>query len=551
MRDSGQEKSIKPSAARAVASPFSLLEKRGPRVMRVYFERQLLRNLKYDLPASIVVFLVALPLCLGIALASDAPLFSGVITGIIAGMVVSLLSGSELSVSGPAAGLTVIVAGGIQSVGGFDAFLVAVVLSGALQLAMGFLRAGALASLFPLSVIKGMLVAIGITIILKQIPHALGGFGAFESEMDFVNWFGEGSTVKQILLAVVNLKGSALTIALVSMALLLAWETKFIKANKFLSRVPGPLVAVILGAVLNQIFYTGWPSLALHAANGHLVQLPVLSSPSAVLGELRFPEWSAITSYGVWVLAFTLAAVGSIETLLCIESTDRIDPLKRVSNPNRELLAQGTGNILAGLIGGIPMTSVIVRSSANIYAGARSRISGFLHGAFLLISVLSLSAFLNYIPLASLAAVLIIVGYKLASPALFKKMWKGGLDQFVPFIVTVIAILSTDLLKGVFIGAIVGLIFVLRAGYSSALMVVREGNDVLFRFTKDVTFIHKIKLRKELAALEPGTHVVFNAARATFIDSDILQMLEEFQETAPNRELDVDMETVFRKKRHT
>lgn len=393
--------------------------------MRVYVERTLMRNLRYDFPASIVVFLVALPLCLGIALASDAPLFSGVITGIIAGLVVSLLSGSELSVSGPAAGLTVIVATGIHSVGGFDAFLVAVVLAGVFQLALGLLRAGAIASLFPLSVIKGMLVAIGITIILKQIPHALGGVGAFESDMDFVHWFGKDSTVGTLISAVTHLKGSVVLISLSSIALLLLWDTKGIKNHPFFSRVPGPLVAVIFGALVNQIFVAGFPNLALHAADGHLVQLPVLSSPAAILGELRFPDFSAISKYSVWVLALTLAAVGSIETLLCIESTDRIDPLKRVSNPNRELLAQGTGNLLAGLIGGIPMTSVIVRSSANIYAGARSRYSSFMHGALLLISALALSWFLNHIPLASLAAVLIMVGYKLASPELFKKMWKG------------------------------------------------------------------------------------------------------------------------------
>jgi MFS superfamily sulfate permease-like transporter len=524
---------------------------RAVRVARVYWERIFLKNLRYDFPASIVVFLVALPLCLGIALASDAPLFSGVITGIIAGMVVSMLSGSELSISGPAAGLTVIVAGGIKSVGGFDAFLAAVVLAGAIQIALGFLRAGAIASLFPLSVIKGMLVAIGITIILKQIPHALGGFGAFESDMDFINWFGgRDTTIGLILSSVVNLKASVVLISLVSMSLLLLWETPAIKNNKLLSRVPGPLVAVIFGAAVNQLLNFGFPGLALHAADGHLVQLPVLSSPAAVLNELRFPDFSALLNQNVWVLAATLAAVGSIETLLCIESTDRIDPLRRVSNPNRELLAQGTGNMLAGLVGGIPMTSVIVRSSANIYAGARTRISGFLHGLLLLISVLSLSVFLNHIPLASLAAVLIMVGYKLASPSLFKKMWKGGIEQFAPFAVTILAILSLDLLKGVLIGAAIGLIFVLRAGYSSALMVIREGNDVLFRFTKDVTFIHKVKLRKELAALEPGMHVIFNANRATYIDNDILQMLTEFRETAASRELDVEMDGVLEKGKH-
>ncbi len=524
--------------------------RRATRLMRVYWERNLLKNFRYDFSASIVVFLVALPLCLGIALASDAPLFSGVITGIIAGMIVALLSGSELSISGPAAGLTVIVASGIKSVGGFDAFLVAVVLAGVFQFILGLVRAGSIASLFPLSVIKGMLVAIGITIILKQIPHALGAAGGFESDMEFLSWLGKDTAVHHFAATLVSFKGSVVMISLSSLALLRLWDSPQVKKSPVLAKIPGPLLAVLFGSLLNEIFQVGFPHLALQAADGHLVQLPLLSSPLAILNELRFPAFAAIKNQNVWVLAMTLAAVGSIETLLCLESTDRIDPQKRVSNPNRELLAQGTGNILAGLIGGIPMTSVIVRSSANIYAGARTRISGFLHGAILLLSVLALPWFLNHIPLGSLAAILIMVGYKLASPALFKKMWQGGLDQFIPFAVTIAAILALDLLKGVLIGTICGLIFVLRAGYSSALLVVTEGNDVLFRFTKDVTFIHKVKLRKELASIEPGSNVIFNATRATYIDNDIIQMLSEFQETAGSRELHVEMENVFQKKRH-
>ncbi len=478
-------------------------------------------------------------------MASDAPLFSGVITGIIAGVMVSLLSGSELSISGPAAGLTLIVAMGIKKLGGFDAFLVAVVLSGVFQILLGWLKAGAIASLFPHSVIKGMLVAIGLTIILKQIPHALGGAGDFQNELDFIDWFGNESAVTHIILAVLSMKGSVLAITAISLLLLVLWETPRLKSHPVLSRIPGALVAVLFGAMVNQIFHAGFPDLALHAHDGHLVQLPLLTSSASLLQELNFPNFSAIYNRDVWLVALTIAAIGSIETLLCLESTDKIDPLHRISNPNRELVAQGIGNFLAGVLGGIPMTSVIVRSSANIYAGGRTRMAGFFHGLILLFSVLALPWLLNHIPLGSLAAVLLMVGYKLAHPSLIIKTYRAGNDQFVPFAATIVAILFTDLLRGVLIGVAFGLIYVVKASYYSAILVIREDKQVFFRFTKDVTFIHKARLRRELALIQPGSHVVFNGTKAAFIDADILQMLAEFQATAGRQNIIIEIENVL------
>lgn len=505
-------------------------------------------NLRYDLPAGLVVFLVALPLCLGIALASEAPLFSGVITGIVAGMVVGTLSGSQLSVSGPAAGLTVIVASSIHTLGGFEAFLCAVVLAGAFQVVLGLCHAGLLAGLFPLSVIKGMLVAIGLTIILKQIPHAVGGQGDFDDEMGFWHLTGQDNAVGEIARALYNISPSATIICISSLILLIYWESDMAKRHKYLSLVPGPLVTVVLGAFINQFFHLNFPGLGLKAEDGHLVQLPHLDSFAALVNELKFPAWEVLSKKAVWIAALTIAAVGSVETLLCIESTDKMDPFRRTSNNNRELLAQGTGNILAGLIGGIPMTSVIVRSSANIYAGARTRMSAIFHGLILLLCVFLIPHLLNLIPLASLAAVLLVVGYKLAHPSLFKKMFALGADQWVPFVVTVIAILMTDLLTGVFIGLVVGLGVVLKTSYYSAFQLIRDGNDALIRFTKDVTFVHKVKLKRMFTELKPHSKVVIDGHRAMFVDYDILELIEDFAASAADRSIQVEIRNLDNKR---
>lgn len=498
-------------------------------------------NLRYDLPAGLVVFLVALPLCLGIALASEAPLFSGVITGVIAGVLVGLLSGSQLSVSGPAAGLTTIVASCIHTLGGFEAFLCAVFLSGIFQILLGALRAGALAGLFPVSVIKGMLVAIGITIILKQIPHAVGGQADFDDEMGFYSLTGQDNALGEISRALFTLSPTAVVICFASLLLLIYWESPAAKKHKFTSYIPGPLATVALGAILNQIFHLHFSGIGLTAEDGHLVQLPAITSVGDLIHELSFPDFSHFASKGVWIAGLTIAAVGSIETLLCIESTDKMDPYRRMSNNNRELVAQGIGNALAGLVGGLPMTSVIVRSSANIYAGARTRMSSVFHGAILLLCVLLIPNLLNMIPLASLAAVLLIVGYKLAHPSLFKKMYGLGLDQFLPFIITVLAILFTNLLTGVMVGLVVGLGVVIKASYYSAISVVEGESQTLIRFTKDVTFVHKLKLKKALLALKSGTKVIIDGSRVMFIDHDIYELIEEFRQTAPRRNIAIEM----------
>jgi len=507
-------------------------------------KKRFLVNLRHDFPAGIVVFLVALPLCLGIALASEAPLFSGVIAGVVGGIVVSILSGSEVSVSGPAAGLTVIVAAGIHKMGGFEAFLCAVVLAGVFQIGLSMLRAGFLATLFPNSVIKGMLAAIGLTIILKQFPYALGGFGEFESDMAFWDILGSKATLPFLIKAVEGINTSALLICLVSLLILLVWEKPLVKENPYLKKVPGALVAVAVAAIINEIFKAGLPSLALRAEDGHLVSLPEINSWKSLVAELRFPDFSAITRGTTWGLAATLAAVGSIETLLCLESTDKLDPYRRVSNANRELFAQGSGNLISGLLGGIPMTSVVVRSSANIYAGGKTRLSAFIHGVVLLLSVVSIAGILNLIPLAALAAVLLLVGYKLASPKLFKQMYKEGWDQLIPFAVTIVAIFFTDLLKGVIIGLGVGIFFVVRASFYSAILVVREGKDVFFRFTKDLTFIHKIKLRQELDKLEDGCHIYIDGSRAMYIDPDAFEMIQDFMDKAGKRGISVQLKDV-------
>lgn len=501
-------------------------------------------NLKHDLAASIVVFLVALPLCLGIALASDAPLLSGILTGIVGGIVVGIFSGSEVSVSGPAAGLTVIVATGISKLGNYETFLTAVLLSGVIQIIFGLLRWGFLAVLFPYSVIQGMLSAIGITIILKQLPHALGGFGHFESDMGFWEWFGKNNTPHELWAAFLSLKFSIIGIALLSLGILILWEKPKLKKIPLVRNIPGPLAAVGLAILVNQLFHAGFPDLALHASDGHLVTLPLFNSIFDMFSEFKFPDFASLKSQQVWIVALSIAAVGSIETLLCIESTDKLDPLRRVSNPNQELFAQGIGNIVCGLIGGIPLTSVIVRSSANIYAGGRTRVSAILHGVILLLSVLFLGSILNLIPLAALAAILLMVGYKLAHPNNFRQMFLKGADQFFPFILTIIAILFTDLLKGIIIGFGVGIIFVIKASFYSAIRVVHDGKDTLFRFTKDLTFIHKIRLRSELLKIPDGSRVYFDGSRAIFIDSDAYEMIRDFSETAKARDIKVELRDI-------
>lgn len=511
------------------------------------FRPGILNNLKYDLPAGLVVFLVALPLCLGIALASGAPLFSGVIAGIVGGVVISLLSGSEVSVSGPAAGLAVIVAAAIQKLGSFEVFLAAVALAGLIQIAFGFLRAGVIGDYVPNAVIKGMLAAIGIVIILKQIPHALGRDTDYEGDSSFFQFLNHENTVTAIIKSVFSANGEAVIIAAISLAILIAWDLPALKKHAFFKFVPAPLVVVLLGVALNESFKLLFTDFHLKAADGHLVSLPVAENWTGFFGQFTLPDFSAFANKQVYITALTIAIVGSIESLLSIEAADRLDPFQRISSTNRELKAQGVGNFLSGMLGGLPVTSVVVRTSANIYAGARTRTSAFTHGLLLLAAALLIPQLLNRIPLASLAAILIVIGYKLAKVQLFREMYRSGKTQFLPFIVTVTGIVFTDLLMGVLIGLAFGVFFVIRANHHAAVTVVRQENNYLLRFNKDLTFVNKAELKEKLLALPDGANVIIDATKSTIIDKDIYDVVTDFRHSAEFRGIHVELKHFYSK----
>ncbi len=514
-------------------------------------------SVAHDVPAGLVVFLVALPLCLGIALASGAPLFSGVISGVIGGLVVSLLSSSSVSVSGPAAGLAVIVATAIQSLGSFPAFLLAVLVAGVAQVIFGALRAGRIANYVPNAVIKGMLAAIGVVIVLKQIPHALGRDKGYEGDFDFFRSAdGASTTLSDIADAVLSANGEALIITIASLAVLLAWESPWVKSRKSLAMVPGALVVVALGITLNELFRAVSPDFFLRAEDGHLVTLPA-GGPAELLAQFSRPDWSRWNDRRIYATGLTLAIVASIESLLSLEASDKLDPQRRISDPDRELMAQGVGNIAAGLLGGLPVTAVIVRSSANVYAGARSRWSAFIHGVLLLVCVVLIPGLLNRIPLASLAAVLLMVGYKLTKPVLYRDSWKAGLDQFLPFIVTVVAIVFTDLLLGVLIGVVFGVIFVIRTNHHSAFTLVHQDAMYLLRFNKDASFVNKSELKAKLASLPAQSSVIIDGRKATFIDNDLYDVIADFTEGARHKQIAIEFKQFhnkqqnYRKRRRT
>lgn len=483
---------------------------------------------KTDLLSGVVVFLIALPLCLGIALASGAPLFAGIIAGIVGGIVIGSLSNSELSVAGPAAGLTAIVLVAITSLGSFETFLLAVALAGVLQIALGFAKAGTISNYFPSNVIEGMLAAIGIIIILKQLPHAIGYDKDHEGDFFFIEK-GTGHNTFSALIDAVNYSHlGAIVVTLVSLAILITWtKVKFLKNIKML---PGALVAVITGVVLNEIFKSTGSSLAI--SQEHLVSLPIPESFTAFINQFTRPNFSAVTNPDVWITAVTIATVASIETLLCIEAADKMDPLKRYTNTNTELKAQGVGNLISGLIGGLPMTSVIVRTSANINSGATTKLSTISHGVFLLVSVIAIPTIINRIPLACLAAILLMTGFKLAHPSVFKHMWHNGKFQFAPFIVTVIAVVFTDLLKGVAIGLAVSIFFILRANMRLAYFFKKEshhlGETIHIDLAQEVSFLNKAAIKQTLAHLPENSQVVINAANTLYIDHDVVELIKDF-----------------------
>lgn len=483
-------------------------------------------NLKRDLPSSIVVFLVALPLCLGIALASGAPLFAGLLTGIIGGIVVSAISGSQLSVSGPAAGLTVIVFGAIASLGSYETFLLAVVLAGILQIILGILKAGIIANYFPSSVIEGMLAAIGIILILKQLPHALGIDSDFEGDESFFQANHE-NTFSAIFAAFDMLSYGAVIISVISLLIMIFWPK-----IKQLAAVPAPVIVVASGIILGILFQ----NTGLALAPEQLVTIPVVNSFDQFIDLFSYPDFSQIGNQQVWTVAFTLAIVASIETLLSIEAVDKIDTLKRVSPTNRELVAQGFGNMASGMLGGLPMTSVIVRSSVNVNSGGKTKMSAIFHGFWLLLSLLFIPMVLNKIPLACLAAILLITGYKLAKIDLFKKMWKSGKDQFIPFVVTVIAIVLTDLLKGVAIGMLIGIFYILRTNLRNPYFYKfeqSEGKKVIrIKLAQEVSFLNKAAIQYTLSNLPSGSHVIIDGTESRFIDRDVLEIIHNFRHNA-------------------
>jgi len=500
--------------------------------------KDIFRSVGKDIPASIVVTLVALPLCLGIALASGASPFSGIIAGIAGGIITGLLSGSHLSVSGPAAGLTTIVAAAIIKINAYDTFILAVMLAGLIQIILGWAKAGIVGNYIPNTVIKGMMAAIGIILIMKQIPHLVGYDSDFEGDESFFQPNNE-NTFTAITHSLKFITPTAAIIGIVSLCILRLWETHFIKKNKWLGLVPGPLMAVLSGILLHTVLsdYIQWEALN----SKHLVSLPVTKDLSEFYSYLIFPNWLSITNTQVWITALTIAIVASLETLLGIEAVDKIDPQKRFTPPNRELIAQGLGNITSGFFGGLPITSVVVRSSANVSSGAQTRLSTILHGLLLLLSVIFIPQLLNKIPLAALAAVLIFTGYKLAKLSLFKEFYSKGWNQFIPFLVTIISILLSDLLIGILIGLLVGLYFIMKSNFHSSVVFVTDDNNYLLRLRKDVSFLNKPIVKSKLENIPTGSYALIDVSRADYIDKDVIDEINQFIEYAAMNQINVEI----------
>ena len=508
-------------------------------------QKSLFGSIGQDAPAGLVVFLVALPLCLGISLASGAPLLAGVVSGIVGGVLVSMLSGSQLSVSGPAAGLTVVVLSAIATLGSWPAVLAATAVAGVMQLLLGVARAGIIALYFPGTVIRGMLAAIGIILILKQLPHFLGADTDYFEDMKFLQLNGQ-NTFSAIGAAARALSPGSVLVGVISLSLLLIWDTAPMRRLSWIRLVPGALVAVVAAVATNQLLHNLAP--AWQVRPEHLVKLPVLSSLSQLTSEMTFPDFNALRNPITYSVAFTIAIVASLETLLSVEAVDNLDPQKRHTPANRELLAQGVGNLVSGLLGGLPITAVIVRSSANIAAGAQSRLSAFIHGLLLLTSLLFLGSILNLIPLSALAAVLLMVGFKLTKPALYMGQWRLGWAQFGPFIITILAVLFTDLLKGVSIGLILGFFFILKdnakAGSHLRRDPVGDAEDpthLHLRLPEHVSFLNKASIVTTLEQLPTGSRVILDGTRTTVIDHDVLEAIEAFRQAAPARGIDLEL----------
>ena len=502
-------------------------------------------TLKYfnkDFSAGLSVFLVTLPLCLGIALASGAPLFSGLLAGIVGGIVVTLFSGSEVSVSGPAAGLTIIVLDSIEVLGSFSHFLTAVVLAGAFQYVLGWLKAGRLSSFVPSSVINGMLVAIGIVIILKQIPHALGWDADVEGEFDFLQ-LNHHNTFSEILEALSHPHPGAIAISITCLAVMITWEYFSKKDFRFFKVFPIGLLVVLTGVLMNQVFKLWIPGFYLEEST-HLVKVPLILSLEDASSAFHFPVWEALANPKVYLAAFTLMLVASIESLLSLEVADKLDPQRRVSSPSQELKAQGIGNMVSGLIGGLPLTLVTLRTSVNIYSGSKTRLSAFIQGVLMLIAVITIPQLLNFIPLACLASLLLLIGYKLVTSQKLPEINRKSLPQFLPFSVTIAGIIFSDLLLGIVLGLLAGIISIIVTNNRSAISMARDQQNILVLFIKDVTFMNKPYLKSLLDSFEKGDSVYIDGTRAEFIDHDIFQLLDSFKKDAPYRGIQVEFKGI-------
>ena len=499
--------------------------------MKKYFS-----SIGADLPASIVVFLVAIPLCLGIAVASGVNEMSGIVAGIVGGVVVGIISGSQLSVSGPAAGLTAVVAASILKLPSLEAFFLAVVIAGAIQIVMGIIKLGGIGNYVPNAVIKGMLAAIGIILILKQLPHLVGYDKDYEGDESFIQLSGE-NTFSSFVNSLNAITPMALLIGVLGLIILIVYEAKWIKSQKLFQLLNGPLVVVIVGVVLNNTI--GNIDAGITAKEAHLVSLPIAHSGAEFLSFLKFPDWTTIWNKEVWMVAVTISLVASLETLLSIEAVDKLDPLKRVSPPNRELIAQGTGNLISGLFGGLPLTSVIVRSSANVNAGAKTKMSAIYHGILIMVSLFFFPSLLNMIPKAALAAILVFTGYKLAKVSLFKEYYRNGWEQFIPFIVTILSIVLTDLLTGVMIGMAIGIFYIVRTNFRTAIHVVEEQNNITISLRKDVSFFIKPILKEKLETVPNETNLLLDIEKAEFMDKDVIDTINEFMDHAHLKQIRV------------
>ncbi len=502
-------------------------------------EKSFFANAKSDLTSGLIVFLIALPLCLGIAQASNAPLFAGIVSGVIGGIVIGFLSKSHVSVSGPAAGLVAIVIVAIEKMGAFEIFLCSVMIAGVIQLILGIIRAGSIANYFPSNVIEGMLAGIGLTIIIKQIPDAVGFVNPKHAAgMDDAD---DGFSMAGITDAISHVEPGAIVIAVIGIIILALWSTKRFKK---VSMIPAGLLVVIIGTALNELFKTVAPSL--YVGNTHLVSLPIPKSAGEFFGQFKLPDFSGFSNPAVWSTGLVIAVVASIETLLCIEATDKLDPQKRYTSGDAELRAQGIGNMLSGFIGGLPITSVIVRSSANINAGAKTKLSAITHGTLLLVCVATIPFVLNLIPKATLAAILIFTGYRLCRPAVFKHMWHAGLSQFLPFVVTAIAVVTLDLLKGVGLGMAFSIFYILRNNLRIPFYyhrtVYESGEVVRLRLAQEVSFLNKASIKRTLENLPESSIVVLDATDTEYIDYDVLELIKEFHMTkAPDKNIKMSL----------